>query len=114
VLALTSLTTVATLMHLDRFHLSAAGILARAAAWMWLTVYLIVPLAPTTLLVAQLRLPGTDPAREAPASRMVQKRRVPACRLARRHGLGALCHASHGRLALEPDPADRTSPSALG
>lgn len=66
VFVFTVLTTVATLMHLDKFHLSAAMPGARVAAWGWLIVYVIVPLALAALLAAQHRAPGVDPPRTAP------------------------------------------------
>lgn len=52
VLVFAVLTLAATLLHLDRFHFAAPGHVARAAAWIWLGVYLVVPLA---LLVVVLR-----------------------------------------------------------
>jgi hypothetical protein len=57
------LTLLATLLHLDRFHFGASGALARFAAWFWLCVYVIVPLAMLVLLAGQVRVPGTDPPR---------------------------------------------------
>ncbi|GAA4667542.1 hypothetical protein [Kineococcus glutinatus] len=50
-----------TLLHLDRFHLGAAGFVPRAAAWGWLAVYVAVPVAMAVALHAQLRAPGEDP-----------------------------------------------------
>jgi len=41
----TVLTSVATLIHLHRFHLTSGGPVARAAAWIWVAVYLLIPLA---------------------------------------------------------------------
>jgi hypothetical protein len=55
---------LATLLHLDRFHFDAAGAIARFAAWFWLFVYVIVPLAMLALLAAQVRMPGSDPPRQ--------------------------------------------------
>ena len=52
VLVFAVLTLAATLLHLDRFHFGAPGLVARAAAWIWLGVYLVVPVA---LLVVVLR-----------------------------------------------------------
>jgi hypothetical protein len=66
VLVFTILTTVATLLHLDRFHLSGPTQGAQFAAWTWLAVYAVVPLALLALLILQLRLLGGDPARRAP------------------------------------------------
>ncbi|NAZ74926.1 hypothetical protein GTQ99_05740 [Kineococcus sp. T13] len=51
----------ATLLHLDRFHLAAAGAVPRAAAWGWLAVYVVVPVAMLAVLPGQLRAPGGDP-----------------------------------------------------
>jgi hypothetical protein len=52
VLVFAVLTLTATLLHLDRFHFRAPGLVARAAAWIWLGVYVVVPVA---LLVVVLR-----------------------------------------------------------
>jgi len=57
------LTLVATLLHLDRFHLQASEASARAAAWVWLGVYVLVPVLLAGALVLQLRAPGADPLR---------------------------------------------------
>jgi hypothetical protein len=59
-----SLTLAATLLHLDKFHLTgdnAATFQAQAAAWFWLVVYIVVPLALPVLMVLQERAPGNDP-----------------------------------------------------
>jgi len=64
VLSFTTLTLVATLLHLGKFHLHAAAPIARTATWAWLAVYAIVPVAMTVLLARQLRVPGVDPPRE--------------------------------------------------
>ncbi|NEK59735.1 hypothetical protein GCU56_17920 [Geodermatophilus sabuli] len=70
ILVFVVLTLAATLLHLDRFHFSAefaAGpAIARAAAWFWLAVYVVVPLAMLALLLPQERAPGTDPPARAP------------------------------------------------
>jgi hypothetical protein len=63
----TSLMLVATLAHLDRFHLgSSSNTLGRAVAWIWLAVYIAIPPLTLAALIAQLRVPGVDPARAAP------------------------------------------------
>jgi hypothetical protein len=49
----TVLTSVATLIHLHRFHLTSGGPVARAAAWIWLAVYLLIPLACLVVVVRQ-------------------------------------------------------------
>ncbi|NEM04463.1 hypothetical protein [Geodermatophilus normandii] len=70
ILVFTLLTLVATLVHVDRFHFqeefAAAPLLARAAAWFWTGVYVVIPLAMLVLLALQERAPGTDPPRRRP------------------------------------------------
>ena len=67
VLVFTTVTTVATLLHLDRFHLGAGQPpLALLAGWAWMIVYLAVPPSLLFLLLRQRRVPGGDPARVAP------------------------------------------------
>jgi hypothetical protein len=65
ILVFVGLTLAATLLHIDRFHFRAefAGLpwIARAAAWFWLAVYLVVPVAMLGALATQERAPGTDP-----------------------------------------------------
>jgi hypothetical protein len=65
-LLFTTLMLVATLIHLDRFHLHSSDALARAVAWVWLVAYIAIPPATLAVLVAQLRAPGGDPPRAAP------------------------------------------------
>jgi hypothetical protein len=64
------LTLSATLLHRDRMHFadefSGSSMLARGAAWFWLTVYIAIPVAMLILLVRQERAPGTDPPRGHP------------------------------------------------
>lgn len=69
VLVFTALTLTATLLHRDRFHFSAGGDVARFAAWFWLGVYLVIPVALTLLAVRQQRMPGDDPERLQPLPR---------------------------------------------
>jgi hypothetical protein len=45
VTAFTLLTAVATGIHLHRLHLTDGGPFARVVAWVWVAVYLVVPLA---------------------------------------------------------------------
>jgi uncharacterized integral membrane protein len=71
VLIFTTLTLIATLLHLDRFHLNHPSPMTRTAAWVWLAVYAIVPPAMTVLLVLQMRVPGDDPPRQAPLPRWI-------------------------------------------
>ena len=59
------LTLVATLVHIDKLHFnadfSALGAFPKGAAWFWLTVYVVLPVAMLVLLVLQERAPGGDP-----------------------------------------------------
>ncbi|WP_324274629.1 hypothetical protein [Blastococcus brunescens] len=65
IFAFVVLTLVATLMHVDRMHFDddfgSLDLLARGAAWFWLAVYVVVPVAMAVLLVHQERMPGDDP-----------------------------------------------------
>jgi hypothetical protein len=51
ILVFTVLTLVATLLHLDRFHLPGDTALATAAAWFWLAVYVVVPVGMAAVIV---------------------------------------------------------------
>jgi hypothetical protein len=53
--AFTVVTLVATVLHLDRFHLFAGGAVARFAAWLWLVVYVVVPVFCVVVIVRQER-----------------------------------------------------------
>jgi hypothetical protein len=66
VLAFTALTLLATLMHLDRFHFFADGLVARFAAWFWLAVYVVVPVGLAVVVVQQHRIRAADPLRRRP------------------------------------------------
>ena len=55
------LTLIATLIHLDLFHLDSDGFVAQVAAWVWLAVYVIEPPVLTWAFVAQIRVPGGNP-----------------------------------------------------
>ena len=61
-----ALTLLATVLHRDRFHFSAEGSVARFAAWFWLGIYIVVPLALAVLIVLHQRRPGIDPPRRDP------------------------------------------------
>jgi hypothetical protein len=56
----------ATLLHLDRMHFHSGPTSARAAAWLWIVVYIVVPVALAVLIVHEVREPGGDPPRRAP------------------------------------------------
>jgi len=51
----TALTEVATLVHAHRLHLADGSTAARVAAWVWLLVYLVVPVACLAVLGRQER-----------------------------------------------------------
>jgi hypothetical protein len=54
------LTLLATVLHIDRFHFGSPGAVARFAAWLWLAVYLVVPVLMVIMLVAQERRIGPN------------------------------------------------------
>jgi hypothetical protein len=58
ILVFTVATLVATLRHLDRFHFGSDQAMARNAAYLWLAVYVVVPLAMVVVLVIQERRPA--------------------------------------------------------
>jgi hypothetical protein len=55
VTAFTWLTAVPTVIHLHRLHLVTGGPVARAVAWVWLAVYLVIPLACVLVVTRQER-----------------------------------------------------------
>jgi hypothetical protein len=59
-LAFAPLTTIATLLHLDEFHLDTFY------GWFWVVAYTVYPIQLGYFLVKQLRTPGGDPPRVAP------------------------------------------------
>jgi hypothetical protein len=61
-----TLTLVATLLHLDKFHVNDPDAIARVAAWIWIGVYAIEPPLVLAAVVLQLRAPGDDRPRERP------------------------------------------------
>jgi hypothetical protein len=54
------LTLLATMLHIDRFHFGSPGGVARFAAWLWLAVYVVVPVLMVIMLVAQERRIGVN------------------------------------------------------
>src|SRR5918992_418419 len=66
VFAFTTLTLVATLLHLDRFHLGDGfGFSTRLVTWVWIATYAVVPPLMLVLMVVQGRITGADTARSA-------------------------------------------------
>jgi hypothetical protein len=66
ILVFTVLTLVATLLHLDRFHLPGDTALATGAAWFWLLVYVVVPVGMAAVLVHGERTSTTHAAGAGP------------------------------------------------
>jgi hypothetical protein len=63
----TTLTLVATLLHLELFHLGASFALGtRVVTWIWIAVYAAVPPIMAIVVWRQRRAPGGDPARSRP------------------------------------------------
>ena len=62
----TSLTLIITLLHLDRFHFDSPSFVTKAGTWVWLGIYVGVPIAMGILWALQIRQPGADPLRKAP------------------------------------------------
>ena len=68
VLIFTVLTLGITLLHIDRFHLFANSLSARFVAWVWLAVYVIVPIIMGMAWFRQTRVRGPDLPPAAPIS----------------------------------------------
>lgn len=64
VFVFTSLTLVATIVHLDLFHLdSSIDLSTRVVTWAWIAIYVSVPVFLVVLFVRQIRMSGDDPPR---------------------------------------------------
>jgi hypothetical protein len=61
VLTISTLKLAATLIHFRLFHFDHGQLTARVAAWGWLVVYAVVPIALVALIWAELRAPGDPP-----------------------------------------------------
>ena len=104
VLAFTTLTLVVTLVHLDKFHLSAAAVLTRTLTWGWLAIYVGVPPVLAFLWWRQARAdPGSVP----------QGRRLPPLLRAALGVQGAVMLALGGWLLVAPTSAARLWPWPL-
>ena len=67
VFVFTTLTLVATLVHLDLFHLdSSIDLSTRVVTWAWIAIYVSVPVLLVVLFVNQVRMSGDDPPRALP------------------------------------------------
>ena len=60
VLAFIWLVLLATLLHLDKFHLDDSPFFPALAAWVWLVIYALEPPILSVIYVLQLRAPGGD------------------------------------------------------
>ena len=58
----TILTSITTLIHLDKFHLESTNPITVIVTWAWLLVYAIVPFIMGIVFIQQLRSDGTNPA----------------------------------------------------
>jgi hypothetical protein len=59
----TAITLVATLLHIDRFHLNSPQFITAFVAWVWLFVYLAVTIVLPFNFFRQVRASGDDPTR---------------------------------------------------
>jgi hypothetical protein len=65
ILVFTIATLGASLLHLDRLHFSSPVTIARYAAYFWMGVYVLIPLAMVAVLIVQERRPIPAPPRVA-------------------------------------------------
>lgn len=73
VFVFTSLTLLATVLHLDLFHLDRSFELAtRAVTWVWIGIYSIVPLVMAAILIVQRKETGADPPSSRPLPRWIR------------------------------------------
>lgn len=68
VMTFTVIMLAITFVHIDRFHLFAGSPSARFVAWVWLAVYVIVPVVMGIAWFRQARVQGPDLKREASIS----------------------------------------------
>ena len=54
----TALTLIPTLLHLHRLHLMEHDLMARTAAWFWLGIYIVIPVACLSVVIRQYRPPA--------------------------------------------------------
>lgn len=63
VLVFTVLTLIATVVHLDRFHLNAPETVTMLITWAWFLIYALQPFVMGYVYWRQLQVPGRDPVR---------------------------------------------------
>ena len=54
----TTLLTITTFLHLDKFHLNSPLFITRFVTWVWIAVYVVVPPILAIAWLTQSRLPG--------------------------------------------------------
>jgi len=54
----TTLLTLTTFMHLDKFHFDSPLLITRFVTWVWIIVYVMVPFVLFAAWITQARLPG--------------------------------------------------------
>jgi hypothetical protein len=59
-LTATTLLTVTTFLHLDKFHLNSPLFITRFVTWVWIAVYVIVPVVLAIAWITQARLAGAN------------------------------------------------------
>ena len=60
VFTFTTLTVIATILHVNKFHFNSTFPFAQAAAWFWLAIYTVVPPTMLVVWVRQLRIKRED------------------------------------------------------
>lgn len=67
VLVFTVLTLLATILHIDKFHVMASSDpVAIFFSWVWLVVYIVAPIVQAVAIWQQTRLTGAEPPRQHP------------------------------------------------
>ena len=110
-MALTILTLMVTLLHLDRFYLHAADLLTRSLTWAWLLVYAVVPPILTAVWWRQTRTARGGLAPEEPAGRSLSASPSSALPATIRQALGV--RGSPGRSGRPAARAPRGGGSVL-
>jgi hypothetical protein len=59
-LTATTLLTITTFLHLDKFHFGSPLFITRFVTWVWIIVYVTVPVVLFAAWMIQARLPGSD------------------------------------------------------
>ncbi len=71
----TTLLSITTFLHLDKFHLTSPLFITRLVTWVWIAVYIFVPPILVIAWIVQNRLPGAH-ARGQNLLPSVDKRRI--------------------------------------